>query len=182
MGYAIAESAAGRGARVTLVSGPTYLDPPHGVELVRVHTVGEMHDAVMKRLGEIKLLIAAAAPADFAPDEARQKIKKSEALTLHLTGTVDILAEVGKQKDDIILVGFAAETEQLEDNAKSKLKRKNLDLIVVNDVSPGSDTFGSDTNQVSLISRTGEKIDWPRMSKHEVADEILDYVKSEFLS
>ena len=183
MGYAIAERAARRGARVTLISGPTNLDAPAGVELVHVHTVRQMHDAVMKRIDDIRVMIAAAAPADFAPAQANaQKIKKSgEDLTLHLSETVDILAEVGQRKDGIVLVGFAAETENLEDFAKSKLQRKNLDLIVVNDVSPESNVFGSDTNQVMLISKTGDKLEWPRMSKHEVADGILDYVKKSFL-
>ncbi len=183
MGYAIAERAARRGARVTLVSGPTDLEAPAGVEVAHIRTVKQMRDAVMKHIGDTRVLIAAAAPADFAPAQAHdQKIKKSGAdLTLRLTETVDILAEVGKEKDDIILVGFAAETENLENFAKAKLERKHLDLIVVNDVSPASDVFGSDTNQVMLISKTGETLHWPRMSKHEVADGILDYVRNNFL-
>ena len=183
MGYAIAENAARRGARVTLVSGPTDLEAPPGVEVVHVRTVKQMHDAVMQRIDETRVLIAAAAPADFAPAQTKnQKIKKSgEDLTLHLAQTVDILAEAGRRKDGIVLVGFAAETQNLEDFARAKLQRKNLDLIVANDVSPESNVFGSDTNQVTLLSKSGDKISWPRMSKHEVANRILDYVRTNLL-
>jgi len=182
MGYAIAERAAKRGAEVVLISGPTNLEAPAGVELVRVNTVREMHDAVMERIRNVRLFISAGAPADYTPAETRdQKIKKSEKWTLELDQAVDILEEAGKYKGNTILVGFAAETTDLEKHAREKLEKKNLDLIVANDVSVGSDTFGSDTNQVTLISRTGEIIEWPRMSKGEVANSILDYVKSNFL-
>ncbi len=182
MGYAIAENAALRGARVTLISGPTDLDSPQGVELVKVTTVREMHDEVVKRARDAQVLISAAAPADFAPSQVRdQKIKKTARLTLELENTVDILAELGESKGRTILVGFAAETQDLEKHAQEKLQSKNLDLIVANDVSPGSDTFGGDTNQVTLISKTGETIRWPKMSKREVAKWILDYVKHSFL-
>ena len=182
MGYAIAERAAKRGADVILISGPTNLEAPAGVELVRVNTVKEMHDAVMERIGNVRLFISAGAPADYTPAEMQdQKIKKSSKWTLELDQAVDILEEAGKHKGNTILVGFAAETEDLEKYAREKLKKKNLDLIVANDVSAGSDTFGSDTNQVTLISRTGETIEWPRMSKGEVTNSILDYVKNNFL-
>lgn len=178
MGYAIAAMAARRGAQVTLISGPTDLACPPGVELVRVTTVREMHEAVMGRLDGAKVFVSAAAPADFTPAQVRdQKVKKSARWTLELDQAEDILAEVSKRKSSMILVGFAAETENLEEYAQGKLRKKNLDLIVANDVSAGSDTFGSDSNQVTLLSRTGESIRWPRMSKSEVANGILDYVR-----
>lgn len=182
MGYAIAECAAKRGAEVTLVSGPTSLETPHGVELMPVRTVSEMHRAVVGRIADARVLISAAAPADFTPTQVRdQKVKKTVHWTLELDQAVDILAAVAENKGNTILVGFAAETTDLERHAREKLERKHLDLIVANDVSTGSDVFGSDTNQVKLISRTGEVVDWPRMSKREVANAILDYVRSNFL-
>ncbi|MCE5314630.1 MAG: bifunctional phosphopantothenoylcysteine decarboxylase/phosphopantothenate--cysteine ligase CoaBC [Armatimonadota bacterium] len=182
MGYAIAEMAAKRGACVTLVSGPTDLPAPEGVEVINVTTVHEMHDAVITRIKDVNVMVSAAAPADFTPAQVRdQKVKKSEKWTLELDRADDILEEVGQMKGRMVLVGFAAETEKIEEYAKIKLEKKNLDLIVANDVSPGSDVFGSDTNQVTLFSRTGEKIEWPRMSKREVANAILDYVKNHFM-
>ena len=182
MGYALAESAARRGAAVTLVSGPTDLGDPLGVEVIKVTTVKEMFEAVKRLVSDADLLISAAAPADFTPAEVSgQKIKKSEKLTLEMDKAVDILAEVGKRKGDLVLVGFAAETTDLEKYAADKLKKKGLDLVVANDVSNGSDVFGSDTNEVTLISRSGDKVHWPRMSKREVAKAILDYVKHNFL-
>ena len=182
MGYAVADAAAARGARVTLISGPTDLDLPRGVESVRVETVREMFGAVTERVADADLFISAAAPADFTPIKvAGQKVKKSARWTLELDEANDILAEVGKQKGNTVLVGFAAETEDMEQHAREKLESKNLDLIVANDVSAGSDVFGSDTNQVTLICRTGDKIEWPRMSKREVANSILDYVKNNLL-
>jgi phosphopantothenoylcysteine decarboxylase/phosphopantothenate--cysteine ligase len=182
MGYAIADIAASRGANVTLISGPTDLEVPEGVEVVKVTTVHEMHDAVIERLDDVNMVVSAAAPADFTPAQVRdQKVKKSEKWTLELDKANDILEEVGQRKGDMILVGFAAETENIEEYAKGKLNKKNLDLIVANDVSPDSDVFGSDTNQVTLYSRTGDKVEWPRMSKREVAGAILDYVKNNFM-
>ena len=182
MGYAVAEAAAARGARVTLVSGPTNLDPPGGVEFVRVETVRRMFQAVTEHIADADLFVSAAAPADFTPVKAEgQKVKKSARWTLELDKAEDILAEVGKQKGKTVLVGFAAETEDMERHARQKLKGKNLDLIVANDVSAESDVFGSDTNQVTLICRTGDKIEWPKMSKREVANSILDYVKKNLL-
>ncbi len=182
MGYAIAECAARRGARVILVSGPTDLEVPNGVEIVKVRTAREMFEAVDKVANSADVLICAAAPADFVPAEASsEKIKKGSRLTLELDQAVDILGEVGKRKGRTILVGFAAETSDLERNAEEKLVAKNLDLIVANDVSQGNDVFGSDTNEVTLISRTGDLIRWPRMSKREVAEGILNYVRDHFL-
>lgn len=175
MGYAIAAEAAARGARVTLVSGPTQLVPPAGVEIVSVETVREMYEAVMSRVASADVFVAAAAPADFRPTKAsRQKIKKSDRLTLELVGTEDILAAVGKSKGRTVLVGFAAETKDVEKNATEKLAAKNLDLIVANDVTAG--VFGADTNKVTLISRSGDKTALPKMTKREVAGAILDYL------
>ncbi|MFQ3548619.1 MAG: bifunctional phosphopantothenoylcysteine decarboxylase/phosphopantothenate--cysteine ligase CoaBC [Armatimonadota bacterium] len=182
MGYAIAEAAAKRGGSVLLISGPTDLPAPNDVEVVNVTTVKEMHKAVMDNIRGADLFISAAAPADFTPAEPQDsKIKKTEKLTLELDKALDILSEVGQNKGDTILVGFAAETENIEKYAKDKLNNKNLDLIVANDVSSSSETFGSDTNQVTLISRFGDTIAWPRMSKSEVANSILDYVKTTFM-
>lgn len=182
MGYALAAVAAKRGAQVTLISGPSELTAPIGVELVDVITCDEMFQAVTSRAVEADVFISAAAPADFAPVEIlQQKIKKTQRLTLELEKTRDILAAVGQNKGRTILVGFAAETQNLIDNAQSKLTAKNLDVIVGNDVSEGSDVFGSDSNQVVLVSRDGETIHLPRMSKIEVADTILDYVKQHFM-
>ena len=182
MGYAIATAAAIRGAEVTLISGPTDLESPSGVEVIKVTTVNEMFEAVTTRAKDADLLISAAAPADFTPTQVRdQKVKKSIHWTLELDKAEDILAEVGKHKGNTVLVGFAAETENMHEYAKAKLKDKNLDLIVANDVSPESDVFGSDSNQVTLISKTGEIVEWPRMSKREIAGVILEYVKKNFL-
>ncbi len=182
MGYAIAEAAAARGGCVTLVSGPTDLPDPAGVTVVRVTSVGEMYDAVMSRIEGTRLLIAAAAPADFVPRKpSAQKIKKQSGITIEFDKAVDILEEVGKKKDGCVLVGFAAETEDLEANARTKLAAKNLDLIVANDVSAPDSAFGADTNEVTLISRTGDAVRWPRMPKRRVADSILDYIVNNLL-
>lgn len=182
MGYAIAETAAARGAKVCLVSGPTELAVPKGVELVAVNTVGEMRDAVISRVSEANLFISAGAPADFTPTAVSgQKIKKQDKLTLELDRAPDILDEVGKNKGKTVLVGFAAETSDLEKHAAQKLQAKNLDLIVANDVSSPDGPFGSDSNQVTVISRDGDKAEWPRMSKREVANAILDYVRDHFM-
>lgn len=182
MGYAIAEAAAARGAEVTLVSGPTDLDRPAGVEVVAVTTVSEMYDAVSAKAGEADLFVSAGAPADFVPKVASdQKIKKDVTFALELDRAVDILEEIGRKKGKTILVGFAAETTNIDAYAREKLERKNLDLIVANDVSAAGGAFGGDTNQVTLISRDGETLDWPRMSKREVANSILDYVSNHFM-
>ncbi len=182
MGYAIAEAAGVRGAQVTLISGPTNLSPPTDAQLVPVTTVREMSDAVTERVASADIFVSAAAPADFTPAHVQnQKVKKSARWTLELDKAEDILAQVGAHKGNTILVGFAAETQNLEQYAAEKLETKNLDLIVANDVSAQGDVFGSDTNQVTLISRGGEKVEWPRMSKREVANSILDYVKKNLL-
>ena len=179
MGYAIAQAAAERGARVILVSGPTSIPAPSGVERVTVTTAAEMFEEVLKRLGEVKVVIGAAAVADYKPKViADEKLKKgSEELILSLVPTVDIMAEVGKRKGDHLLVIFAAETQNLIENARQKLERKNADMVVANDVSQQGIGFGSDKNKVTIVGR-----DWlddlPCLPKREVADKILDRVKA----
>ena len=180
MGYAIARAASERGAKVTLISGPTCIPAPAGVELVSVRTAEEMHDAVMKRLSKAKVIIGAAAVADYTPRSPnRGKIKKSDAgLTLDLVPTRDIMAEVGAKKGKRVLVGFAAETGNLLKNAKTKLAAKDMDLIVANDVSKPGTGFGSDENEVTIIGRDGSVQELPRLPKPQVGNRILDAVKS----
>ena len=179
MGYAIAKAAAERSAKVILVSGPTDLPTPAGVERVDVTTAAEMHDAVMKRLPKAQVIIGAAAPADYTPKlPAKQKIKKSEkALTVELEPTKDIIAEAGRVKGDRVVVAFAAETQNLIENAKKKIEKKNADLIVANDVSKPGIGFGSDVNEVTIIGKDGKAQELPRLAKIEVANKILDAVK-----
>jgi phosphopantothenoylcysteine decarboxylase/phosphopantothenate--cysteine ligase len=178
MGYAIAEAAAARGARVLLVSGPTPLAPPRGVDLVQVETAQEMHDAVLAKLPVATVVIKAAAVADYRPKAVQtRKIKKREAeATLALEPTPDILAEVGRRKGRQILVGFAAETEELVANAKQKLARKGLDLVVANDVTRPGAGFDADTNVVTLVGADGKIEELPQLTKREVADCILDRI------
>ncbi len=179
MGYALAKAAVSRGARVILVSTPTSLEVPAGVELVRVESALEMKEAVMKYYPQCQVVIKAAAVADYRCETVSvQKIKKSEdSLTLKLIRNPDILAELGKiKKDNVTLVGFAAETENLEYNARHKMTAKNTDLIVANDVTIPGAGFGSDTNVVKLFFRNGEVETLPKMSKLEVAGKVLDAV------
>ncbi|MCS7315066.1 MAG: bifunctional phosphopantothenoylcysteine decarboxylase/phosphopantothenate--cysteine ligase CoaBC [Bryobacterales bacterium] len=173
MGYALAEAALARGARVILISGPVQLAPPTGAELVRVQTATQMREAVLERLPEATIVIKAAAVADYYLAEVpRQKRKKSAARwSLELDPTPDILAEVGQLKGDRILVGFAAETENLVEEARRKLLAKNCDMLVANRV---EDAFGADDNELTLVLRTGETIQLGRGSKRELADKILD--------
>jgi phosphopantothenoylcysteine decarboxylase/phosphopantothenate--cysteine ligase len=177
MGFALAEAAAARGARVTLISGPVKLPPPAGVELAPVRTAQEMRQAVFDRLAPASIIVKAAAVADFyLPRVPKQKVKKSAArLSLELDPTPDILAELGKKKEDRLLIGFAAETENLAQEARRKLEAKNCDMIVGNLV--GEDIgFESEDNEVVLVLRTGENIRVPRASKREIADRIFDQV------
>ncbi|HJY85979.1 MAG TPA: bifunctional phosphopantothenoylcysteine decarboxylase/phosphopantothenate--cysteine ligase CoaBC [Candidatus Acidoferrales bacterium] len=178
MGYALADAAARRGARVILVSGPGALEPPADVELVRVRTTEEMHRAVLERLGEWTVLIKAAAVADYRPvNQLPKKIKRGAGrLTLELEPTADILADAARQKGDRILVGFAAETDHLAEHAREKLVAKGVDLIVANDVLEQGAGFDQDTNIVSLFSRAGHEVTLPRMSKFDVANRVLDEV------
>ena len=182
MGYAIAVEAADRGADVTLISGPTQLNAPTGIEIINVTTVHEMYNEVICRAAESDVFISAAAPSDFRPKQIHSgKIKKSERYTLELNQTEDILAAVGASKGKTVVVGFAAETENLERNAVEKLKRKNADLFVGNYVGAGSGVFGGEDNEVTLLSRGGESVSLPKMSKRKVAKAILDYIFSNFL-
>jgi phosphopantothenoylcysteine decarboxylase/phosphopantothenate--cysteine ligase len=178
MGYAMAEAAAARGARVILVSGPTALTPPQGVDVIHVETAQQMHDAVLAKLTAATVVIKAAAVADYRPKQvAARKMKKDEAVhEVTLESTPDILAEVGKRKGRRILVGFAAETEDLVENARKKLQRKNLDLMVANDVSQPDAGFDADTNAVKILDAQGKVEELPVQSKRSVADRVLDRV------
>jgi phosphopantothenoylcysteine decarboxylase/phosphopantothenate--cysteine ligase len=179
MGYAIARAACNRGARVILVSGPTCLTAPCGVEAVAVVSACQMRDAVLARAQEATVIIKAAAVADYRPAEpARQKIKKGEAqaLSLRLEKNPDILAELGRMKGECFLVGFAAETADLLANARTKLEEKNLDLIVANDVTQAGAGFDVDTNIVRLLFRDGTLEELPQLSKDEVAHRLLDRI------
>ena len=178
MGYAIAEAAAARGAEVALVSGPVNLDAPRDVQVVPIESSAQLCEAVLARGQWADIVIQAAAPADFRPASfTEHKIKKTgEGMTLTLENTTDIAAALGKQRrDDQAIVIFAAETDDVEANAQSKLTRKNADLVVANDVSRSDAGFGVDTNQVTLISRTDARA-LPLMTKRETADAILDRV------
>ena len=175
MGYALAEAARDRGAKVTLITAPTSLPDLAGVVVISVRTAAEMKKAVTKAVAKANALIMAAAVSDYQPKTvARAKIKKtSPSLTLELVRTPDILTEV---KGDFIKVGFAAESEDIIANARKKLQKKQLDLIVANDITDKESGFGADTNKVTLISRDGKVESLPLMSKREVADRILDKV------
>ena len=178
MGYALAQAAADRGARVILVSGPVHLPPPRGVEVVPVHTALEMREAVMKHLPAAGIVIKAAAVADFhlskVPD---QKVKKTAArLSLEFDPTPDILAELGRKKGDYLLIGFAAETQNVTQEARRKLESKNCDMVVGNYVGGSETGFESDLNEVVLVLRTGETIALPQATKREIADRIFDQI------
>jgi phosphopantothenoylcysteine decarboxylase/phosphopantothenate--cysteine ligase len=176
MGYALAEAALRRGARVLLVSGPTAIAAPGAAELMRVETADEMHAAVLKLLPESTIVIKTAAVSDFRPKTApAQKIKRKGEMTLELEPTADILSEIARKKTTQIVVGFAAETENVLDNARKKLASKALDAIVVNDVSREGIGFDSDRNAVTIISDS-EVVEVPETSKWEVAHRVLDQV------
>jgi phosphopantothenoylcysteine decarboxylase/phosphopantothenate--cysteine ligase len=179
MGYALAEVAAARGAKVVLISGPVALPCPAGVERTMVRTAQEMRDAVFAHLGAASTIIKCAAVADFRiADVPKQKIKKTAArISLELDPTPDILAELGRKKGDRLLIGFAAETENLRQEARRKLEVKNCDMVVGNLVGEAADTgFESDSNEVLLALRSGEFIEVPRASKRDVAQKILDQI------
>ena len=178
MGYALAEAAAARGARVILVSGPVHLSAPRGVEIIQVRTANQMRDRVMENLPQAGIVIKAAAVADFhlskVPD---QKVKKTAArLSLELDPTPDILAELGRKKGDRLLVGFAAETQNLVQEGRRKLESKNCDMLVANLVGGAESALESDENEVVLLLRTGESIPVARAPKRGIADRILDEV------
>jgi phosphopantothenoylcysteine decarboxylase/phosphopantothenate--cysteine ligase len=176
MGYAVAEAALRRGARVLLVSGPTSLTPPAAADLTRVESAEQMLDAVMNLLPQATIVIKTAAVSDYRPKSASaQKIKRKGPITLELEPTADILKEISARKQSQIIVGFAAETENVLENARQKLSAKRLDAIVVNDVSREGVGFDSDRNQVTIISHD-EVVEVPETTKWEVAQRVLDQV------
>jgi phosphopantothenoylcysteine decarboxylase/phosphopantothenate--cysteine ligase len=179
MGYALARAARRRGADVVLISGPVSVDAPIDVELIRVRTAQEMKEAVLSRFDSASIVIKAAAVSDYRPvNVSDHKIKKAdESLALELSRTPDILRRLGEIKGDRLLVGFAAETEDLVKNAETKLKEKNLDLIVANNVQMSDSGFGVDTNRVTLIFADARQESLSLMSKDDLADLILDRVK-----
>jgi phosphopantothenoylcysteine decarboxylase/phosphopantothenate--cysteine ligase len=176
MGYAIADAAIRRGARVILISGPTGLDAPDRVERISVRSTEEMHRAVLAHLSPSTIVVMAAAVADYRPvAPSSGKIKRQgERLTIELEATPDILADVSGICGDRILVGFAAETGNVSENARKKLAAKSADLIVANDVTAEGAGFDLDTNIVTLFTRDGREIPLPRMSKLDVAHRVLD--------
>jgi phosphopantothenoylcysteine decarboxylase/phosphopantothenate--cysteine ligase len=179
MGYAVAEAARDRGAEVVLVSGPTCLKAPWGVEVVRVESALEMRQAILERYPWAKAVVMAAAVADYRPAEVlKDKEPKAEAeKTIRLVPNPDILKELGERKEGRVLVGFAMETASGLERAQEKLRRKNLDLIALNWVNREGVGFGSPENEVVLIARDGRVLELPRMEKRQVAHRILDLVK-----
>jgi phosphopantothenoylcysteine decarboxylase/phosphopantothenate--cysteine ligase len=179
MGYALAEKAIQRGARVTLVSGPTNLSPPLGLEqFIAVKTAKEMYNAVLRHYDDVDVVIKSAAVADFSPKNIKsEKIKKHNTqMTIELEKNPDILQELGNKKAGQILIGFAAETSDLTVNAHEKLRKKNLDFIVANDLTKAGAGFAADTNIVSIIYKDGRIEELPKMSKKDLANVILDRV------
>src|SRR5450755_1568942 len=176
MGYALAEAALRRGARVLLVSGPTSLTPPAAAEVTRVESTEDMRDTVLKLLPQATIVIKTAAVSDYRPKAAAgQKIKRKGPMTLELEATADILKELSLKKGSQIVVGFAAETENVLENARQKLVSKNLDAIVVNDVSREGVGFDSDRNAVTILTRD-DVVEVPETTKWEVAQRVLDQV------
>ena len=175
MGYALAEAARDRGAKITLITAPTALPEPPAMKIIRVRTADEMREAVMKAVRRAEALIMAAAVSDYRINgPSDQKIKREHGkIILELVPTADILSGV---PDTIIKIGFAAESENLVINAKIKLERKRLDMIVANDITDAESGFDVDTNRVTLIDKTGKVEQLPLMSKREVAEIILDRV------
>jgi phosphopantothenoylcysteine decarboxylase / phosphopantothenate---cysteine ligase len=178
MGYAIARAARNRGAEVILISGPVDLKPPTGIECVVAYSAEDMYNAVIDNFENVDIVIKSAAVADYKPvSKSDIKIKKSDDdLSIELTRSKDILKEVGQKKVSQILIGFAAETNDLIKNAKEKIKKKNLDMIIANDVLSENAGFGVDTNSVKIIDKSGVITDIPNMSKTDVAHVILDAI------
>ena len=176
MGYALAEAALRRGAHVLLVSGPTTGMPPDAAELTRVETTEQMHDAVMNLLSRATIVIKTAAVADYRPKVAAgQKLKRSGPMSLELEPTADILAELAAKKTNQLIIGFAAETENVLENGRKKLAKKSLDAIVVNDVSREGIGFDSDRNAATILTHD-EVVEVPETTKWEVAQRVLDQV------
>ena len=191
MGFALAAEAARRGADVTLIAGPTHLLPPQSVRVVRVVTAEEMFNAALNQAQGADLVLKAAAVSDYRPEErARGKLKKEtlrrrattgasgdRAIALRLLPTPDILEELGRRKKpNQVLVGFAAETDEMERNARRKLRRKNLDFVVANRIGVQGEGFESETNRALVLGRAGERVDLPSMSMDVMARAILDLV------
>ncbi len=175
MGYALAEAALRRGAKVILISGPTALKPPASAEIIQVQTAQQMRDAVTEHFAQATIVIKAAAVADFTVRAADEKIKRKGPMTLELEPTIDILAELGAKKGSRIVVGFAAETNDALANARKKLESKSLDAIVLNDVSQPGIGFDSERNAVTILTHAGSET-VPETSKWEVAHRVLDAV------
>ena len=176
MGYALAEAAVRRGARVLLVTGPTSIMPPEAAEVVRVETTEQMRDAVLRLFSQSTILIKTAAVSDYRPKlAAGQKLKRTGPLSLELEPTTDILAELASMKTGQVIVGFAAETENILENARKKLAKKALDAIVVNDVSRDGVGFDSDRNAVTILT-SHDLVEVPETTKWEVAQRVLDQV------
>jgi phosphopantothenoylcysteine decarboxylase/phosphopantothenate--cysteine ligase len=176
MGYALARNAKLRGADVTLISGPVSLEAPYGVDMVRIETASEMHEAVLQDAGKSSILVMCAAVSDFAPEKVETlKIEKTESLTLNLRKNPDILSAVAKLEKRPFTVGFSAETGNRIDRARQKMEAKKADIMVFNDILKKNAGFDSDTNEVTIIDSKGEKM-LPRMSKDDVAAEIFDRV------
>jgi phosphopantothenoylcysteine decarboxylase/phosphopantothenate--cysteine ligase len=178
MGYALAIAARRRGAIVTLISGPTTLSLPPVEKIIKVRTAREMHKAVMDNYKQAAIIIKAAAVADYCPKVlAAEKIKKDgKILSLELKRNPDIIAEIGKNKGNRVLVGFAMETENMLANAREKLKKKNMDLIVANNLKEEGAGFRADTNIITIIDRTGNAESFEKMTKFEAAEEIFNRV------
>jgi phosphopantothenoylcysteine decarboxylase/phosphopantothenate--cysteine ligase len=178
MGYALARAAARRGAEVVLISGPTALTPPPGVKLRAVNTAAEMRQAILDEYATCTGVIMAAAVADYHPAQfSADKIKRGTGpLEVRLEPNPDILKELGQRKDGKLLIGFAAETGNLEPNAEKKLREKNLDMIVANDVTQEGGGFDGDTNIATIIDRRGATRSLPLMSKDELADQVFDHL------
>jgi phosphopantothenoylcysteine decarboxylase/phosphopantothenate--cysteine ligase len=180
MGYALAQAAARRGANVILISGPTRLDPPQGVQFVSVRNTEQMHRAVLAHFPRATVLIMAAAVADYRPVAPQtKKMKRVDGrLNLELESTLDILADVALGKGDRLLIGFAAETENVAAHARAKLESKQADLIVANDVTAEGAGFDHDTNVITLYFRDGSEKAYPRMPKIDAAHRILDQLRA----
>jgi phosphopantothenoylcysteine decarboxylase/phosphopantothenate--cysteine ligase len=181
MGYAMAEAARDRGARVTLISGPVNLPPPKNVEIVNVRSTREMFEAVMSRLHDVTVFIGSAAVADFRPARrAEQKIKKEgrKTITVELEETEDIIAAVGaaQNRERRVVAGFAAESQSLLEYAERKLREKGLDLIVANDITRAGAGFGAETNAATILKRDGSRVELPLQSKRALADRALDEI------
>ncbi len=179
MGYALAEVAAEMGAEVTLISGPVGLAVPYGVELIQVTSSKDMREAVVSRFGDCEAFISAAAPADFTPENvSAEKIKKNDGMEIKLVKTRDIAMEVGEIKDNQKIVIFAAESQNLIENAKEKLEKKNADMVVANDITKEGAGFAADTNIVSIIKAGGDVANYDIMPKKELAKIILQELKA----